>query len=347
MNTTMLLGVLVVVIAGLIQGSGGWPIKVMKKFGYEQWAFIGMLGGLIIIPWAVTLLFCPRAFEAYGSVDPMVVIKSNIFSLSWGIANILCMLCFVRIGFSLTGGILTGIGVSLGVIMPMIFKGSGLFSQAPDLNSPAGRLVLIGVAVMIIGVVVASLAGFGRDKALQKTQQKSGSFLVGLIMAIIAGALSCGISFAFVYSQGPIVQAMMDRGAGEIPANFAVWAVGLMGGALINVLYPAYLMTKNKTWNVMKGAGKEILLAIIISINLSVGIALMGKGMLMLGALGASVGFGVQQAMQMLGTQGVGFVGGEWKGVHGSPRRLIYTAVALLIIAALIMAYGNKVAGTN
>ena len=71
--------------------------------------------------------------------------------------------------------------------------------------------------------------------------------------------------------------------------------------------------------------------------------AVMGKGMLMLGALGASVGFGIQQAMQMLGGQAVGFIGGEWKGVYGKPRKQMYITIVLLILAAIIMAFGNSI----
>ena len=43
----------------------------------------------------------------------------------------------------------------------------------------------------------------------------------------------------------------------------------------------------------------------------------MGKGMLLLGVLGASVGFGIQQAMQMTGTQLLGFISG---GAARCPR---------------------------
>ena len=89
---------------------------------------------------------------------------------------------------------------------------------------------------------------------------------------------------------------------------------------------------------------KELMLAVIIGLNMAVGVVLMGKGMVMLGALGASVGFGIQQASQMLGGQGVGFISGEWKGVFGKPRYQMYAAIAVLIIAAIIMALGNSLA---
>jgi len=68
----------------------------------------------------------------------------------------------------------------------------------------------------------------------------------------------------------------------------------------------------------------------------------MGKGMLLLGALGGSVGWGIQQAMQMTGNQGVGFLSGEWRGVRGKPREQMYLAIGILIVAAAIMAAGNS-----
>jgi len=344
MNTTSVLGILAVAFAGLVIGSGAWPMKLMKQFQFEHWWFIGMLTALLVIPWLVTLAFCPNALAAYAGVPLKTLITANLWAAGWGIANILCGLCFVRIGLALTGAILTGLGVSIGVTLPMIVKGSGLFQDAANLTSPAGLAVLAGVAVMLAGVIFAALAGFGRDRVLQKQEQRSGSFLGGLVMTVIAGVLSCGMSLSFVYGQGPIVQAMKHQGAGDIPATFAVWAVGLLGGSLLNVIYPAYLMTRKKSWQVLGQSWKELALAVIIGLNMAIGVVLMGKGMVMLRALGASVGFGIQQASQMLGGQAVGFISGEWKGVLGKPRSQMYIAIVVLILAAVIMAYGNSLA---
>jgi hypothetical protein len=404
------LGVLVVAVAGLTMGSGVWPMKLMRKFQFEQWWFIGMLLGLIILPWTITLIAFPNAIAAYRDVPISVLIISNLCSISWGVANVLCALCFVRIGVALTMAILTGLGVSVASILPMVFKGSGLFKDAPGVTSPAGMVVVCGVGVMLIGVVLASVAGFGRDRELKKLQQTSGSFLGGLIMTIIAGVTSAGIMLAFVYSQGPIVArvSMVEAGqtiglkvadhealngsypvakegtitlkgekevaipvggltakaAGDkiaeslgIPVSEAeskvsvdspnilailpVQAIGLLGGALINVIYPAYLMTRRRSWGMLAESWKECSLAAIIGIQMCVAVALANKGMLLLGVLGASVGAGIQQAMQMVGGQGLGFISGEWKGVYGRPRTQMYAAIVFLIIAAIIMAYSN------
>jgi L-rhamnose-H+ transport protein len=338
------LGVLIVVMAGMAIGVSPWPIKRMRRFQYEHWAFVAMLVGMVLTPWMVTLLTCPDAMGAYRSVGIGILLKSNLFSLSWGIANVLYMLCLVQIGVSMTNGIVTGVGASLGVVTPMVFKGTGAFQDASAVFSPAGCVVLAGVAVMLSGVVLVCLAGLGRDRAQAQHLLSSRGFRRGLAMAILAGALSAGISFAFVYSQGPILEAMKSRGAADIPANVAVWAAGLLTGVLLNVFYPAYLMTIHKSWNVLLESRREAALAVLFGLTFFTGFALMGKGMLLLGPLGASIGFGVQQTMQMLGGQAVGFFAGEWQGIGRKPRVQMYCAIVILVLAAAIMSFGNALA---
>ena len=119
-------------------------------------------------------------------------------------------------------------------------------------------------------------------------------------------------------------------------------AVGLIGGLIVNLGFAVYLLTKNKSWHMFTYSLRDFLLAVTISVNSIVAIVLNVKGMLWLGALGASVGFGIQQAMQMTGCQGVGFISGEWRGVHGKPRTQMYVAIGVLMIAAAIMVIGKQ-----
>ena len=83
-------------------------------------------------------------------------------------ANVLFALCTVRIGVALTIAILSGLGASVAVATPLVFKGTGLFKDAPGITSPAGLTILAGVGVMLLGVVLASMAGFGRERTLKK-----------------------------------------------------------------------------------------------------------------------------------------------------------------------------------
>jgi len=344
MSSHLILGSVVVASAGLISGSAAWPIKLMKKYQFEHWWFIGMATGLVLVPWTVTLVFCPNVFKACATVPLKPLITANLWAAGWGVANILCGICFARIGLALTTAILAGLGLAIGAILPMVVKGSGVFQNASSLTSSAGLAMLAGVCVMLTATVLAGMAGVGRERVLTKLERGSGKFPIVLVMAIVAGILSSGMSLSFVYGQGAVVAAMKREGAGDIPATFAVWAVCLLGGAIPSVAYPIWLMTKKKTWGVLGESWREMALAAIIGINLAVSIALLGVGMLMLGPLGASVGFGIQQATWMLGGQTVGFISGEWRGVGGGPRKQIYFAIILLMIAILVMACGNALA---
>jgi hypothetical protein len=106
---------------------------------------------------------------------------------------------------------------------------------------------------------------------------------------------------------------------------------------MINILYPAWLMTKNRSWGVLREYWPDLALASLIGSQLIVGFGLQGLGMALLGPMGAAVGVGVQQAMQIVGSQSVGFVSGEWRGVAGTPRRRMYAAIALLMVAVAIL----------
>ena len=78
----LLSGIVVAGLGGASAGGLSWPMKLMKKFQFEQCWFTGMLFGLFLLPWAVTLCFCPHALEAYRSLDVGIIIKSNLFSLA-------------------------------------------------------------------------------------------------------------------------------------------------------------------------------------------------------------------------------------------------------------------------
>jgi L-rhamnose-H+ transport protein len=346
METSIFYGILVTTLGGLIMGLSPTPLKFMQQFKYEQFGFISMLVALLIIPWGITFIYCPNLRSVLSEIDKGLLLRANLFSLCWGIAQILAMLCFLRIGVSLTYGILCSLGAGVGVIVPMIFKATGIFSEAPNLLSKAGMAVLAGVVVMILGVYYASLAGFKREK-LQQTDQpensgtKSGSFGVSLVMVITAGVLSTGWGFAFAYSQGPIVKILTEHGVADFPSKIIIWAFVLFGAALINVLYPAYLLTRNKSWNLIMKNGREILLSIGYGLLFFIPSVMLGKGMLMLGVLGASVGWGITQGSLILGGQILGFASGEWRGVTGKPRQYIYIAIVVLIISMVIMAFGN------
>lgn len=68
---------------------------------------------------------------------------------------------------------------------------------------------------------------------------------------------------------------------------------------------------------------------------------------MLLGLLQGSVGFGIQQAMQTVGNQGLGFISGGRRGVTGVPRRQMYSAISLVMVGAAVMVYANYLTGAR
>ncbi len=343
----IILGLTFVTLSGFGTGSFIWPLKVIKDFRFEQYMFFFMLFAIGFYPWLIFLTFVPDPVEVIKAVGFKTLLIPNLLTLGWGTAYVLAMICILRIGATLSGAILTAFGMSVGVTLPLILKGSGLFSNAPDLFSKPGIIILIGLFVIIIGVILLSIAGFGREKVLKnaseqiRKKQASGNFRQGLLLAILSGILSAGLALAFVYGQGPIIEAVKQQGVGEITSNVVVWALVCVGGLLVNVGYAAFLMTKKKNWNLLFSRKDELLFSSLAGLQFIVSVILMGRGMVLLGILGASVGFGIQQSMQIFGTQLVGFVSGEWKNVKGKPIKTMYLALFVILIAVIIFSYSN------
>jgi L-rhamnose-H+ transport protein len=110
---------------------------------------------------------------------------------------------------------------------------------------------------------------------------------------------------------------------------------------LVNVIYPAILIAREGSWKKFVNHPGQVLVSALIGIQFFAGVLLMGQGMLALGVLGASVGFGMSQGMQIIGGQILGFVSGEWKGAPSKARSLIFLAIALLLVAAIVLALAN------
>lgn len=346
-----IIGFLLTFVAGLVGGYAPVTVKFMRRFGYEHWGLVSSFVGYLALPWAALFLLCPDVPGSLADVPLRPFLVGNAFSTVWGVANVLYCICLTRIGFSLTQGFIVGLAIPAGVVTPMILKGSGVFADSPGPLSRSGLVILTGVALMLAGVILLSKAGFGRETA-QKSRdggdavaQRRNGFLPGLVMCVIAGVISIGISFSFVYTQGTISAAFRAHGASEANALTAVRIVTLPGGALVNMLYPVYLLCKNHTWGVFAGPGsrRELLLSLPIGIVTVGCIAMTSVGMAFLGALGPSVGFGVNQGMQIVGSQSVGLLFGEWRGVPRRHVRTMLVAAVLLLVAVGVIAYGNTV----
>jgi len=326
------------VAAGVFVGLSFVPLKLMTRYRFEHWSSLNALLALVVMPWALALTLCPDLGDALRQIPLSAYLKANLCSLAWGAANVLCGLCLVRIGVSLTMGILTGVGLPIGNLMPMIVKGSGAFAEAPPLMSGTGMALMAVTALLVLAVALMAQAGIEREKAQGWGFAAQGSFKPGLAMAVAAGFLQVGLSFAFVYSQGPLMEALVQRGAQGSGAIAAVWAVTLPGGALVNVGFPLGVMIARRSARTFLSL-RDALLTVTMATSFVVCLLCMGNGMRLMGALGASLGFGLYQGFQTLSSQAVGVLSGEWRQSGRGPRVRMAVAVGLMLVAVAAMAF--------
>jgi len=336
MTSMQLAGLGLTIVAGMAAGFGTAPIKLMHNYGYEHWALVSALTGLLILPWSLAAAFCPGLGEALATVPWTVYLKANLWSLTWGVANVLAGLCLIRIGFSLTIGLLTGVGLPVGVLLPMLFKGSGQFAETPSLFSRTGAVLAVLTLLLLAAVALMTRAGFEREQS-QPGRSAGNRFRTGLILSILAGFCQVGLSFAFVYSQGPLMAALQTQGASDSGAIAAVWAVTLPGGLLVNLGYPLWLMRRRNSFAVLFHV-PDFLLSLVIGGLCATLMLSMGNGMRLLGPLGASLGFGIYQTFQILASQGVGVLSGEWRNTSLRARLAMTLAVMLTMAGAAGMA---------
>ena len=342
MTADTVLGLLVAAFAGFCIGSSGWSFKAIRRLPFEVWMLVCFATMLVVVPWSTVLLYYPRPFDALAGVGAWTLLKANLFAFAWGFGNVLCVVGFIRVGVALTNGVMGGVGLAVGVTIPMVFKGTGVFSHAKDVGSPAGLIILAGVAVMLAGVALAALAGNAREMERSTRTFRQGGFRRSLALLVVAGVLSAGLTFTFAYSQGPIAAAMERQRPGQMPATLAVWAAGTLAGAAVNCAYALALIAKNRSWPAFVPAWRELVIPLLGGCQCCLGIVLMAKGSLMLGVMGASVGWGVFEGVQIMGGQLVGFATGEWRGATSGPRRKMIAALAVILAAAVVMAYGNS-----
>src|SRR4029077_2096783 len=85
----LLLGFLLVLLAGLLQGTFILPMTLVRKWSWEHtWATFSLLG-MIVFNWIITVLFVPNIFAVYVASPPRDLAILALFGLGWGIGAVL------------------------------------------------------------------------------------------------------------------------------------------------------------------------------------------------------------------------------------------------------------------
>src|SRR6476661_1652259 len=148
--------------------------------------FTLVLLGMLVFNWIITLLLVPNIFAVYSASPPRDLVVLALFGLGWGVGAVLFGLGMDRLGMALGYPIIMGLIASLGSLIPLLV----FFPQT--LATTKGMCLLAGTVLVIFGIVLCSMGGSRKSPSTNKTTSAAeGRFATGLIIAVLAGILSC------------------------------------------------------------------------------------------------------------------------------------------------------------
>ncbi|MGO8838284.1 MAG: L-rhamnose/proton symporter RhaT [Limisphaerales bacterium] len=255
MGANPFLGVFLHWLGGLASGSFYVPYRGVKKWSWETYWLVGGFFSWII---------CPSLFAYFMTNHLVGVIKQQsastlwwtyFFGVLWGFGGLTFGLTMRYLGMSLGMGVALGYCAAFGTLVPPIFKalmpglpvGAGIVEIA---RSTSGQVTLAGVGVCLVGIAIAALAGFTKEREMPEQQKKKVikefNFRKGIGVATFSGIMSACFAFALQAGKG-INDASLAAGTNKIWTGLPALVVLLLGGFTTNFIWCVLLNIRNRT----------------------------------------------------------------------------------------------------
>jgi L-rhamnose-H+ transport protein len=343
MTTQFLTGLLLIVVAGALEGLFSLGVTRTPKWKWENSWGLGSLIALAVVPWPLALLTVPDLMGVYYRTPTTQLWLTFLFGVGWGLGGIFWGKAIAAVGMALGVSLLMGFINVFGSLLPF-----ALFQRA-KVATAGGLTLIIAVGVMILGIICIARAGRLKELDQNKSKDSSGGsaklrppFSIGLIFCVVSGALSALVNFSFI-SGATIAVTAEQAGASVWARGFAIWALVFTGNYLVNFLYSVWLMMRNKSFGqIAQGDARHWFWVSFMGIAWPAGIAVYGIAASLLGEYGAYVGFPMMLVCSILFGNLAGALTGEWKSTSVRTKAAMGMGVAILIVALVVMGYSNQ-----
>lgn len=220
------------------------PFKKVQHWSWETMWSIGGFVSWLILPWIVSAILLPDFWIYYSSFSASTLLPVFLFGAMWGIGNINYGLTMRYLGMSMGIGIAIGITLIVGTLMTPIIAGK--FDVL--IGTPGGRMTLLGVLVALIGVAIVTRAGQLKERKMGIKAEEF-NLKKGLILAVMCGFFSAGMSFAMDAAK-PMHEAAAALGIDPLYVALPSYVVIMGGGAVINLGYCFIRLAKMKNLSV-------------------------------------------------------------------------------------------------
>jgi L-rhamnose-H+ transport protein len=255
MGANPFLGVVFHWLGGLASGSFYVPYRGVKKWSWETYWLVGGFFSWIIMPWLLASLMTNDVCGVLRQQSWSTLWWTYFFGAMWGFGGLTFGLTMRYLGMSLGMGVALGYCAAFGTLVPPVFKAfmpaipveSSIVEVA---KSAPGQVTLAGVAVCLLGIGIAALAGLTKEREMPEAEKKKAiaefSFTKGILVATFSGIMSACFSFALT-AGNPIGEASRAAGTTVIWSGLPKLVVVLLGGFTTNFLWCVMLNIKNGT----------------------------------------------------------------------------------------------------
>lgn len=341
------LGFLFLFLGAACGGSFGLPSKFARKD--TPWEVLWgpfFFFVTVLLPIVVGPVLVDDFFGVYAQVEWAKLVPVLIFGFLWGLGSMTLGLSFAFIGLSLAYALNYGAQIITGSLLPM-----AIFNPK-DIGTQHGAVILAGVAICLLGVVVAARAAMLKEASLKKDAAnaetggaKKPKMLIGVFIGVVSGVLCACWAVASGYA-GPVAAAAKAAGNPPVAVAWAVTCLILWGGVLSACGYCVYKLTKNGTWGHLfrPGIGLTLFLALAMALLHDAAVFFFALGWERLGSLGVPVGYPAFMSFAIIIGNLHGFRTGEWKGASRKSVQWMVAAIVVLILGVVVLAQGNAMA---
>ena len=313
------------------------PMKFNRTWKWENTWLIFSIVSLVILPWALALIFVGDLFAVYHGLSSLQFAVPFLFGVGWGIAQVLFGISVQRLGLGLAYAIIVGLGTVLGTLVPLFVQHRSQVSERSLIE------ILAGVTIMIAGIGLSTWGGQLRERRSRDNTQlvPANGYVMAVLLAVLCGVMAPMLNFSFAFGQKIALEAIR-LGNSAPHAAYAVWPIGLAGGFLPNIGYSLYLLYRNRSWRAFQPAFADAMLAISMGILWMGAFALYGMSAAYLGSLGTSIGWGLFQIFMIMTATLSGALTGEWKNASRGAQLLLISGLLSLTVATALLAMANR-----
>ncbi len=338
MSSMLLAGALLAILSGLMNGSFTLPMRFLGRWEWENVWTVFIVVSCLLMPAVIVTAIAPQSWGVLASAPAHALGIAVLTGFAWGFGAVLFGQSVSAIGISLANTLVLAISSALGSLLPI------LLMSPEKLFEPSGKKILLGVGVELVGIALCGWAGRMRELAAGVGAERGGMvgharpIGVALLMATGSGVLSAVFNIGFSLAQ-PIADTGRAAGLSQFASTNLIWLVMLGSGSVANLGFCGFLFSRNGSLRKFGQPGKLRLygLASLMAVLWGGSIFVYGAATPRLGALGTAIGWPLSLAVGLLLANVIGMGLGEWRGSPLRARRWMYSGIAVLLAAVILL----------